>query len=181
MNLIKPQAPELEVSQWFNTRSPVSLSSLRGRVVVLHAFQILCPGCVMSSLPQAQRIRQSFSENDVAVIGPHSVFERHHAMQAEALAVFLHEYRIRYPVAVDRHDPPDAVPVTMAAYGMQGTPSLVLIDRAGQIRHQHFGVMEDLALGNKIGSILAAQTSDTPIKTNHASCSIAGHCQPTSI
>ena len=38
-------APELAVSQWFNTSEPLSLAGRKGQVVLLHAFQMLCPGC----------------------------------------------------------------------------------------------------------------------------------------
>ncbi len=55
-------APPLEVSQWFNTQTPVTLADLRGRVVVIEAFQMLCPGCVSHGLPQAQRIVDAFEE-----------------------------------------------------------------------------------------------------------------------
>ena len=39
-------APELAVSQWFNADTEVTLEALRGEVVVVEAFQMLCPGCV---------------------------------------------------------------------------------------------------------------------------------------
>ena len=68
-------APALRVAQWFNTENPITLESLRGRVVVLHAFQMLCPGCVSHGIPQAQRIRDAFLASDVSVIGLHTVFE----------------------------------------------------------------------------------------------------------
>ena len=45
-------APPLQVSHWFNTPGPLSLEALRDRVVALHAFQMLCPGCVAHGLPQ---------------------------------------------------------------------------------------------------------------------------------
>ena len=86
-------APPLIVSQWFNTDKPLSLEALRGKVVVIEAFQMLCPGCVSHALPQAQRVAAAFSTNDVAVIGLHTVFEHHEAMRPEALKAFLHEYR----------------------------------------------------------------------------------------
>src|SRR3546814_7952451 len=41
-----PMAPEWTVSRWFNADGAPSLQSLRGRVVFLHAFQMLCPACV---------------------------------------------------------------------------------------------------------------------------------------
>ena len=44
-------APPLEISEWVNTPGPLTLSALRGRVVMLHAFQMLCPACVQHGLP----------------------------------------------------------------------------------------------------------------------------------
>jgi len=148
-------APALDVVQWFNTPAPLSLSSLRGRVVVLHAFQMLCPGCVSSGLPQAQRIAALFSGDEVAVIGIHTVFEHHDAMTPVALTAFLHEYRVRFPVCVDRPGDDGPIPRTMAAYGMRGTPSLVLIDRAGNLRRHAFGAEDDLKVGAEIGWLMA--------------------------
>lgn len=148
-------APELRVSQLFNTSEPLTLAALRGRGVVLHAFQMLCPGCVRSGIPQAQKIDQLFSSNDVAVIGIHTVFEHHAAMTPVSLAAFIREHRITFPVAVDEPSPDRAMPLTMAAYGMTGTPTLVLIDRAGRIRRHVFGPEPDLRVGAEIGLLLA--------------------------
>lgn len=53
--------PELQVSEWLNTPEPLSLAALRGQVVVVHAFQMLCPGCVSHGLPQAKRLTQVFA------------------------------------------------------------------------------------------------------------------------
>ena len=147
-------APEIDAAEWLNAAQPLSLAALRGRVVVLEAFQMLCPGCVQHGLPQAQRIAAGFRPEDVQVIGIHTVFE-HHAVQGTraALEVFLHEYRIPFPVAVDRQV--ERIPATMAAYGMQGTPTLVLIDRKGNRRAQHLGSVSDLEVGAKIGHLLA--------------------------
>ena len=47
--------PEWDMSTWLNAPAPITLASLRGRVVLLHAFQMLCPGCVAHGLPQAER------------------------------------------------------------------------------------------------------------------------------
>ena len=53
-------APEWHVADWFNTDSQLTLGDLRGKVVVLRAFQTLCPGCVREGTPQAQRVAQQF-------------------------------------------------------------------------------------------------------------------------
>ena len=148
-------APELQVLQWFNTPAPLSLAALRGRVVVVEAFQMLCPGCVSHGLPQVQRVRRVFAGGDVAVIGLHSVFEHHAAMTPVALQAFLHEYRIDFPVGVDAPADAGPLPRTMAAYRMRGTPTLLLIDREGRLRHHHFGQVDDIALGAQIAMLAA--------------------------
>jgi peroxiredoxin len=149
------RAPDLTVTQWFNTRTPISLAALRGKVVVLHAFQMLCPGCVQSGLPQAQRIARLFSEDDVAVIGIHTVFEHHAAMTPTSLEAFIHEYRFDFPIAVDQPGDDGPLPKTMAAYGMKGTPTLVLINDEGYIRKHTLGAEEDLRVGADIALLVA--------------------------
>lgn len=144
-------APELDVCEWLGTPAP--LASSRGRVVLVEAFQMLCPGCVHYGLPQAKRVHRHFPQ--VAVVGLHTVFEHHGAMTPIALQAFLHEYRIPFPVGVDMPGAEgDPVPRTMRAYALRGTPSLVLIDARGNIRGHHFGQVEDLALGARIASLV---------------------------
>lgn len=150
-------APEWVTTQWFNS-APLSLAGQRGRVVVLGAFQMLCPGCVANGLPQLQRVEQAFSRQDVAVIGLHTVFEHHAAMTPVSLEAFLHEYRIGFPVGVDAHDDPTGPSITMRRYNLRGTPSLVLIDRAGRLRHSALGAEPDLALGARIATLIGETT-----------------------
>lgn len=145
--------PPFHVSQWFNAEGSPSLEDFRGRVLVVEAFQMLCPGCVSHGLPQAQRIAATFDRDKVAVIGLHSVFEHHEAMQPIALQAFLHEYRIGFPVAVDAPGS-GPMPRTMTAWGLEGTPSLVLIGRDGRIRARHLGQVPDLAIGAHIMQLM---------------------------
>ncbi|KQK32231.1 alkyl hydroperoxide reductase [Bosea thiooxidans] len=154
-NALPDLAPPLDVVRWFDTPAPLDLAALRGRVVVLHAFQMLCPGCVQGGLPQAQRIAQLFPAGQVAVIGLHTVFEHHAAMTPISLEAFIHEFRLTFPIGVDRPAEDGPVPRTMAAYGMRGTPSLILIDRAGRIRKHGFGTEEDLRVGAEIATLMA--------------------------
>lgn len=146
-------APPWSTERWFNNDGVLELGTLRGRVVVLHAFQMLCPGCVLHGLPQAQRIRAAFDEDQVAVIGLHTVFEHHAAMTPVSLAAFLHEFRITFPVGVDAAGGAGGIPRTMRAYGMQGTPSLALIDRQGDLRRLSFGAGDDLLVGGAITAL----------------------------
>ncbi|MBM4243736.1 MAG: TlpA family protein disulfide reductase [Deltaproteobacteria bacterium] len=156
-------APPWETTTWLGTPEPLVLESLLGRVVVVHAFQMLCPGCVSRGIPQAQRVAELFARAPVTVVGLHTVFEHHEAMGVEALRAFVHEYRIRFPVGVDAPGlDGDPMPRTMRAYDMQGTPTTVLIDAQGRRRRQVFGVHDDLLLGAEIGTLLAEIAGNAP-------------------
>ena len=154
------QAPEFSVAQWFNTADELSMASLRGRVVVVEAFQMLCPGCVSHGIPQAKRIQEAFSPEEVVVLGLHTVFEHHAAMSPVSLQAFLHEYRVTFPVGVDRaHE--SGMPATMRAYALQGTPTLLLIDARGRLRKHWFGVVSDVIVGAEIMRLVLEQHSNS--------------------
>ena len=150
-------APEISVSEWFNTATPPTLASLSGQVVMLHCFQMLCPGCVMQATPQAVRMWLAFRAAGLAVIGLHTVFEHHEVMTPAALAVYLEEFRIPFPVGVDLAQPGHRIPLTMRTYNLRGTPSTLLIDRAGRLRLHRFGIEPDEALVQAISGLLDEQ------------------------
>lgn len=148
-------APEWQTTTWLNSPQPFTLAGLRGKVVLLHAFQMLCPACVSRGLPQSQRVAELFKDAPLVVIGLHTVFEHHSAMGLDSLRAFLHEYRILFPVGVDAPGPDgDPMPRTMRAYAMQGTPTTLMIDAKGRLRRQMFGVHDDLLLGAVVGTLL---------------------------
>ena len=158
------KAPEWRTTQWRNTPEPLTLERLRGRVVLLHAFQMLCPGCVARGIPQAQRVAEVFAGAPLVVVGLHTVFEHHDAMKVESLRAFLHEYRVRFPVGVDAPGPAgDPIPQTMRAYAMRGTPTTVLIDAEGRLRRQLFGAHDDLQLGAELQTLLLAAESSREV------------------
>jgi peroxiredoxin len=159
MNTISGLAPEITAARWFNTPKSLSLSQLRGKVVLVHAFQMLCPGCVAYALPQAKRLHELARGSDLVVLGLHTVFEHHAAMTPVSLEAFLHEYQVEFPVAVDLASQSGPLPHTMAAYGMRGTPTTLVIDRAGKLARHSFGVEDDLALGMMLGGLLGGSAA----------------------
>ncbi|MBL8907167.1 MAG: redoxin domain-containing protein [Rhizobiales bacterium] len=163
-------APPLLTSDWLNTTRPLDIPDFRGKLLVIEAFQMLCPGCVTHGLPQAQRIAKAFPAEQVAVIGLHTVFEHHEAQGSRAaIAAFAHEYRLGFPIGIDRQD--GRLPATMTAYEMQGTPTLVVVDRKGLRRFQRFGLVDDLTLGRIIGTLLTE-----PFATSEIDAAVAGGC-----
>ena len=158
------QAPDLSVSQWFNTKEPITLENLRGKVVVIEAFQMLCPGCVQHGLPLAQRIREHFPAEKVAVLGLHTVFEHHNAMTPISLKAFIHEYRLDFLIGVDEAGI-NVIPKTMEAYQLRGTPSLIIIGQEGHLLANYFGHISDMQVASEITRLIyrqnVSQTSTT--------------------
>lgn len=152
--------PALSVTRWLNTKEPLSLEALKGRVVLLVAFQMLCPGCVSHALPLARKIQRQFRSEEVAVIGLHCVFEHHSAMTAEALEAFVHEYQWSFPIGIDE-PAGSGMPKTMAAYEMQGTPTMLLFDRQGRLRRHYLGQVDEIRLGAELMG-LAIDDVDAP-------------------
>ncbi|KAB2846184.1 MAG: redoxin domain-containing protein [Hyphomicrobiaceae bacterium] len=149
--MFNPQSPPAwSVSAWLNSDAELSLAVLKGKVVVMTAFQMLCPGCVSHALPQAQRLYDRFSRNEVAVVGLHTVFEHKEVMTPEALKAFVHEYGWSFPIGIDAPADGEGPPKTMAAYEMQGTPTLLIFDREGRLRRHYFGRPDDTVIGAEI-------------------------------
>lgn len=159
------KAPELITQKWLGANAPLSLESLRGKVVMISAFQMLCPGCVEVGLPQAQKVHNAFSKDEIMVLGLHTVFEHHEAMREESLKAFLYEYRLSFPVGIDMPSESGAFPKTMEAYAMQGTPTTILIDHHGRLRKKQLGHTPDLLLGAELMSLIK-EKDDNPLKIN---------------
>lgn len=147
---------EFDVTRWFNS-PPLELEKLRGKVLLVEFFQMLCPGCVNHSLPQARRVHQMIKSDQLVVLGIHSAFEHHAVTGPDALEVFLHEFGIRFPVAVDRPSETGVLPVTMKRWQLEGTPTTMLVDRQGRVRQKWLGQIDDLALGVWLGTLLAEE------------------------
>lgn len=146
----------LTVKTWLNTSSSETIDTLQGKVVVVFAFQMLCPGCVQYSLPQAKRVYSLLDEAKVKVIGLHSVFEHHSANTDDILKAFIFENRIGFPIGIDMpSNNQSPLPKTMTAFNMEGTPTLLLFDKQGRLRKQKFGHEDDLKLGIEIMSLIA--------------------------
>lgn len=146
---------DLDVSEWVG--EPPDLD---GQVVAIECFQMLCPGCVAHGLPQARKLAHTFG-SDLVVLGLHTVFEHHEVTGPDALEVFLHEFGIHFPVAVDRQDD-HTLPATMRRYGLEGTPTTLVIDKTGRLRFVHLGQVDDLALGVLLGQLLTEEPDGPP-------------------
>jgi cytochrome c biogenesis protein CcdA/thiol-disulfide isomerase/thioredoxin len=127
-------APEFVGNQqWFNTPGgrPLTLRSLRGRVVLVDFWTYSCINC-LRTLPYLTAWDRTYRKDGLTIVGVHSPefpFEKDAGNVEEA----IERNGIHYPVAQDNDL------VTWSAYGTQYWPSEYFIDAKGRVRFAHYG------------------------------------------
>lgn len=159
------KAKELEIEKWLNTSEGFKEIKLAdGKIKYIHVFQMLCTGCVYYGVPQTMDIFNKFNSDNFQVLALHSVFENHEVMNEKALKVFINEWKLKMPVGIDKLLPGQWMPATMRAYGLQGTPTTLIIDGAGELRLSYFGHMETQGLYEFLEKLI--EENNSAIKLN---------------
>ena len=130
-------APELRgITARFNTEGePLTLASLRGRVVLLDFWTYSCVNC-LRTIPELTALDARYRADGLTVLGVHTpefAFEADPGNVGRA----VRELGIRYPVVLD---PGFA---TWDAYRNVYWPTTYLIDRDGRVRDLHVGEGDD--------------------------------------
>ena len=129
-----PRASEFRgLANWLNTsRSrPLSIASLRGKVVIVDFWTYSCINC-LRTLPHLKAWDQAYRRAGLVIVGVHApefAFERVSSNVRSAVK----RLGIRYPVAQDNDFQ------TWRAYDNDYWPAKYLIDKTGRVRYTHFG------------------------------------------
>jgi cytochrome c biogenesis protein CcdA/thiol-disulfide isomerase/thioredoxin len=127
-------APEFtETQDWFNTPhdTPLSLGSLKGRVVLVDFWTYTCINCIRT-LPYLKAWDSAYRKDGLTIVGvetPEFAFEHDAGNVRDAIS----QFGLRYPVVQDNKMG------TWNAYGNQYWPADYLIDAKGQVRYAAFG------------------------------------------
>ena len=118
---------------WFNTPGgrPLTLTALRGHVVLLDFWTYTCINC-LRTLPFLEGLYANYHRDGLEIVGvetPEFTFEQ----EASNVKQAIHSDGIRYPVVQDNRYG------TWNAWENQYWPAEYLIDAQGQVRHVHFG------------------------------------------
>jgi thiol-disulfide isomerase/thioredoxin len=141
ISLVGRPAPPLQATQYLGVK-PSTLASLKGSPVLLFFWAHWCGDC-KAEVPIIARLRQEFSPSGLVVIGP-TQFYGYAAQGNDATPEQEREYiesvRQRYYASL-----PD-MPVPLGkqnfnTYGASTTPTLVILNRAGQVATYHPGAM----------------------------------------
>ncbi len=121
------------ITHWLQTPgdAPVSLSSLRGHVVLIDFWTYSCINCERT-LPHVEAWYQRYHSSGFDVIGVHSPeFPFEHSVGNIQTAA--HDLGVTYPIAVDNNLD------TWSAYQNEYWPAEYLVDAHGVVRHVEFG------------------------------------------
>ncbi len=124
-------APEFTgITHWLNSE-PLSMESLRGKVVLVDFWTYTCINCIRT-LPHVTGWYEKYKDKGFVVVGVHTPefeFEKNTKNVQNA----LQQYGIHYPVAQDNSY------ATWNAFSNQYWPAKYLIDAKGVVRYTHFG------------------------------------------
>ncbi len=123
--MARVRAPELPQTYiWLNTDRPLSLKSLRGRIVLLDFWNYGCINC-LHVLPDLKYLEQKYSDS-LTVIGVHSA-KFDHEQDTENIRQAILRYEIEHPVLVDREFE------IWQQYAVRAYPTFAVIDPQGYI------------------------------------------------
>jgi peroxiredoxin len=108
----------------------ITLSDLRGKVVLLNFWATWCGPCRVE-MPAMEQLYRMFQRKDFEILAVST-----DAQGAAITRPFQQENRLTFPIL---HDPDYRVGLT---YGARSLPMTFLIDRQGVIRHQVFGARD---------------------------------------
>ncbi len=124
---IYAMAPEFaSIEPWINS-SPLSISDLRGKVVLVHFYAFQCHNC-HANFEIYRRWHRELTDKGVVVVGiqtPETSLER----DPTAIRLAAEEKGLDFPIAMDLKSE------TWAAWGNTMWPTVYVVDKHGYIRH----------------------------------------------
>jgi thiol-disulfide isomerase/thioredoxin len=164
------RAPEFPKNKiWLNTDHPLSLSELKGRVVLLDFWTYCCINC-LHVLPDLKYLEQKYKDS-LTVIGVHSA-KFDNEKEAENIRQAILRYDIEHPVVVDSNFD------IWQHYVVRAWPSLVLIDPEGYYLGSVSGEGHREALDEVIGQLIREHQDKGTINFQELSLTLEKQQQP---
>ncbi|HEU5007020.1 MAG TPA: thioredoxin-like domain-containing protein [Jatrophihabitantaceae bacterium] len=146
MTPVRVRAPELPAGgAWFNSATPRTLASLRGRFVLLDFWTFCCANC-LHVLDELRPVEERFADV-LSVIGVHSP-KFAHERDPRAVGAAIERYAVDHAVI---NDPELRL---WQQYAVKAWPTLVLIDPEGYVVAQAAGEGQADALAANIEQLI---------------------------
>ncbi|HSA97871.1 MAG TPA: thioredoxin-like domain-containing protein [Candidatus Nitrosotenuis sp.] len=153
------KAPDFpEGFEWINTDEPLSLSRLRGNVVVLDFWTYCCINC-MHTLPTLAQLEEKYRGRPVVFIGVHSgkFFTEQEAGNVKSAVA---RYEIEHPVVVDKEMQ------VWAKFQVNAWPTILIIDPAGNIVYKQSGEAQKDEIDDTIDVLLQTHAKKGTLTKN---------------
>jgi thiol-disulfide isomerase/thioredoxin len=142
----KIPAPELEGGvAWLNTGKPLTMESLKGKIVLLDFWTLCCINCI-HIMPDLAKLEKKYP-NELVVIGVHSA-KFDNEKNSESIRKAILRYDIKHPVVND------ADMKIWQTYGVNSWPTLVLVDPEGNYVGKASGEGNYEVLDEVIGKLI---------------------------
>ena len=135
--LVGQPAPELPGSIWLNAE-PMTLASLRGKVVLLDFWATTCGPC-RNDLPVAESFHQDAKDSGIIVIGVHAA-----GTELAEVETFAKKFGLTYPIVIDAEPTPEksGFGLLFTQLEVNAIPYSVIIDPQGRLAaHGSLGEM----------------------------------------
>ncbi|MEJ2116765.1 MAG: cytochrome c biogenesis protein CcdA, partial [Alphaproteobacteria bacterium] len=140
------KAPEITgITKWFNSE-PLTISQLKGKVVLIDFWTYSCINCIRT-LPYIKSWHEKYKDQGLVIIGVHAP-EFPFEGNPDTVAAAIKKFAIPYPVAMDNNF------ATWRNYNNRYWPAHYLIDRDGNLVDRHFGEGGYVETENKIRTLL---------------------------
>lgn len=110
-------APEISASDWVNSKKPLTLAGLKGKVTVVEFWATWCGACI-ECIPHLNELQRKYSGQNFQLVS--LVLEGHQTMDP-----FLTEHPVEYPIGLESS--------SLDGYGVNGIPWAFVIDQQGKI------------------------------------------------
>jgi thiol-disulfide isomerase/thioredoxin len=140
-------APEFPAGlEWLNTAEPITLASLRGKIVLLDFWTYGCINC-MHVIPDLKKLEARYA-NQLVVVGVHSAKFAGEKSTASIRQAIL-RYDLEHPVLNDGDFE------AWQSYGVRGWPTAALIDPDGNLARVRVGEGVFAAFDPVIGAMVS--------------------------
>jgi peroxiredoxin len=143
--LVGNPAPDFTVTSVHPSKGAVTLSHLKGKVVVVDFWGTFCEPC-KRSFPKLQGLSAKYKGSGLEVVG----ISEDEPEDKDKIPSFANAHSARFPLALDEGK------TVARRYNPPAMPTSFVIDRKGIVRFAHFGFKdgEEVALEQEIKQLL---------------------------